>query len=373
MKINNNTEYIESFLALLRAGLWEEDFRLSQFGDMDYDEILRLAQEQSVVGLVTAGIKKTDAVPYEIKLRFIGLAVQIQRGNEEMNRFIAVLVRKLQSVGITPILIKGQGVAQCYERATWRVCGDVDFLLSECNYSRAKSFLNPFASTVNQERLYDKHLSMTVGPWIVELHGNLHCGLSHRIDKVLDELKDDVLGKGNVRTWINGESEILLPGIDDDVIFVFVHILQHFFKGGIGIRQICDLTRLLWTYKDTLNHELLKARIRRMGLMSEWKVFSALAVDYLGMPVAAVPLYSSDKKWSRKAEKILEYVLETGNFGHNRDYSFYRNKNYIKRKSISAWNRVKDLSRHAVIFPINSVRFLIGIFFYGISSVLRGE
>ena len=34
-----------------------------------------------------------------------------------------------------------------------------------------------------------------------------------------------------------------------------------------------------------------------MGLMSEWKAFAAVAVDWLGMPVEAIPLYSSNRKW----------------------------------------------------------------------------
>ncbi len=50
-----------------------------------------------------------------------------------------------------------------------------------------------------------------------------------------------------------------------------------------------------------------------MGLMSEWKAFAALLVDYLGMPVEALPVYDPDRKWSRKASRILSFVLETGN------------------------------------------------------------
>ena len=106
-------------------------------------------------------------------------------------------------------------------------------------------------------------------------------------------------------------------GVNEDAFFVFSHILQHFYKEGIGLRQICDWCRLLWTYRDSLNHGLLESRIKKAGVMTEWKSFAALAVDYLGMPVEAIPLYSDDKKWSRKADKVMDFILETGNFGHN--------------------------------------------------------
>ena len=48
----------EAFFELLRAGLWEKEARLSQFDDIDYSSVLLLAEEQAVVGLVTAGLEQ---------------------------------------------------------------------------------------------------------------------------------------------------------------------------------------------------------------------------------------------------------------------------------------------------------------------------
>ena len=107
--------------------------------------------------------------------------------------------------------------------------------------------------------------------------------------------------------------------------------------------------------------------------MSEWKAFGALAVRYLGMPVDAMPFYSESDCWKRKAEMIMDFVLEVGNFGHNRDNSYFQKHSYFVQKCISAWRRVKDLCRHATIFPVNSVRFFFGIMYNGIVSALRGE
>lgn len=364
-------------LELIKAGLWVDanlNHCVNPDDKLDWGGVYQLAEEQSVFGVVLAGIEHSNVKPpQELLLQWIGQVQMLEQQNKAMNKFVADLIEKLRVAGIYALLVKGQGIAQCYERPLWRSCGDVDLLLSEDDYARAKEFLLPLASSVGTEYYRKKHLGMTIDGWIVELHGHLYSGLSSRVDKGLDEIKNAFFLEGKVRSWMDGRTQVFLPDENEDVVYVFTHILQHFYKGGIGLRQICDWCRLLWTYKDSLNHELLESRLRKMGLMTEWKAFGVFAVDYLGMPVAAMPFYSSDKKWSRKAEKILEYVLGTGNFGHNRDYSFYRNKNYIKKKSISAWNRVKDLSRHAVIFPINSARFLVGIFFYGISSALRGE
>ena len=103
---------------------------------------------------------------------------------------------------------------------------------------------------------------------------------------------------------MNGKTQVFLPGYDCDAIYVFTHILQHFYKGGIGLRQVCDWCRLLWTFKDKLNLELLESQIRKAGLMSEWKAFGVFAVEYLGMPKEAMPFYSDSPKWSIKAKRI---------------------------------------------------------------------
>ena len=39
--------------------------------------------------------------------------------------------------------------------------------------------------------------------------------------------------------------------------------------------------------------------MKEAGVVSEWKAFAAMAVEYLGMPMEAMPLYSDSGKWKR--------------------------------------------------------------------------
>jgi len=359
MQLDDNQQ---TFFALVKAGLWEQDVHLSQLGQIDFNEVYRLAEEQSVVGLVAAGIEHVVdmKIPQQVALAFAGRALQLEQQGLAMNDFVAKLVEQLRSQDIYALLVKGQGISQCYKRPLWRASGDVDLLLSEGNYEKAKAALLPLALDSEQEYKAFKHLGMTMkGGFVVELHGTLHSRLSKRVDKGIDKAQKDVFYGGNVRSWKNGETQVFLPGVDDDVIFIFTHILHHFYIEGIGLRQICDWCRLLWTYRKSINHGLLESRIRKMGLMSEWKAFASVVVDWLGMPVEAMPIYSSDKKWSRKAERIIEFVLESGNFGHNRKAA--------NGKLNSAWNKTQDFARHSRIFPWDSVKF----FFHFLGDGIR--
>ena len=341
-----------AFFELLKAGLWEKEARLSQYNDIDYAAIMRLAEEQSVVGVITAGLEHVVdvKVPKEDLLQFVGSSLQIEQQNKAMNSFVAKVIERLRAAEVYSILVKGQGIAQCYERPLWRSSGDVDLLLSDTNYEKAKQVLLPLAAEVEPEFSSLKHLEMTMkGGFVVELHGLLHSRLSKKVDRVIDEAQRDVFFGGSVRSWQNDGTTVFLPSPDNDVIFVFTHILKHFYIEGIGLRQICDWCRLLWTYREQLNKNLLEQRLKRAGIISEWRAFAALAVDWLGMPVEAMPLYSSEKKWSRKAKKIIAFLLECGNFGYNRQVA--------RGKIGSAWSKTKDFARHFLVFPLDSVKF----------------
>ena len=372
MQRDNN---IQAFFALVKAGLWEQEVRLSQFEKTDFQEVYRIAEEQSVVGLVAAGLEHVVdvTVPKIDVLTFVGSTLQMEQRNKEMNSFLGSIVEKMRKAGIYTILLKGQGVAQCYERPLWRASGDVDFLLHNDDYEKAKVFLSPMASFVASENSYSQHLGITIDTWTVELHGSVHCGLSNRIDKGLDAIRDDVFYGGDVRSWICDRTQVFMPGVNNDSIFLFTHILQHFYKGGIGIRQICDWSRLLWSYRDSIDIGMLERRLRELGLMNEWKAFGTFAVEYLGMPCEAMPFYSGSNRWKRKARLRQSVSLMSGNFGHNRDRSYYEKYPYVIRKFCSFGRRVGDMFSHAQIFPLDSLRFFVGIVFNGLRSAIKGE
>lgn len=365
----------KAFFELLRAGLWEKEVRLSPNKDIDFSAIMRLAEEQSVIGLVAAGLEHVVdvKVPQAWALQFAGQTIQLEQRNKDMDAFIAKLIEKLRNEDIYTLLVKGQGIAQCYERPLWRTCGDVDLLLSEDNYYKAKYYLSSLALSTEKENREVKHFAMNIDGWSVELHGTLRSCTLRQMDKLIDEAQNDILCGGNVRSWQNAGTLVFLPSADNDVVLIFTHILKHFYHGGIGLRQICDWCRLLWVFRESLNSGLLEERIQKAGLMSEWKSFAALAVDYLGMPDEAMPLYSVAPRWSRKAKKILGFVIKTGNFGHNRDLSYYQTKPLFQRKLISFWRQTSDGIYFFFVFPLDSLKVWGRMVTRGLLAVLQAE
>lgn len=388
------------FFAFVRAGLWSDgnqEIRIDETTDWNY--IYQLAQEQSVQGLVLQGIEwfknhnlnvletsgtseraRADLdlnIQKVLLLQWIGVVQVMEQRNKEMNAFIAELIKELRKEDIYAILVKGQGIAQCYEKPLWRSPGDVDLFLSDENYQKAKELLLPLGKIIEPEEVAKKHFAMDVDGWAVELHGTLKSGLSSNVERELDKLQEDSFYGGQVRSWMNGQTQIFLLKAENDAFYVFTHILQHFYKEGVGLRQICDWCRLLFRYRGELDLRILESRIKRAGLMSEWKVFGALVIKHLGFPKEYMPLLNANDvlnaNLKRKADRIMEFILKSGNMGHNRDMSHFCQYPYLIRKCVSMGRRIGDLINHAKIFPLDSLRFFPYMMFNGVRSAMRGE
>ena len=369
-----NANTYELFYELVKAGLWEKEVRLSSYEKVDWQEIYQIASEQSVVGLVTAGLDHLVdlKVPQEVVLTFIGSVLQIEERNKALNEYLAATVEKMRDVGIYTVLVKGQGIAQCYERPLWRTSGDIDLLLSDSNFWKAKNFLDkesgmPREIATNNIR---RHLEYSIDSWVIELHGTLHTDLYGRLDRGVDKAQYRVFYGGEVRSWKDGNTVVFLPSPDNDVIFVFTHILQHFSQGGIGLRQVCDLCRLLHTYRDEINPSRLNERLRKMRLENVWRTFGALAVDYLGMPPEEYPLYEASDSYKKKAGKVIDFVLEVGNMGYKRDTSYTQKYPFIVSKIISFFRETRDIIRHSFIFPEYAIRVWFRMVKNGVESVI---
>lgn len=361
MELSNNHK---AFLALVKAGLWNQTIELHQFGGLDYDTILQLAEEQSVVGLVTAGLElvRDVKVPQEVLLQFIGSTLQVEQRNKEMNAFIPKLFRKLRSDGVDVVLVKGQGAAQCYEKPLWRASGDVDLLLDTENYEKAKKVLIPIAYDVEAEETWKRHQAMKIMGVEVELHGRMPFGLSEKVDEVIDDVINTVHGSqfmvnGCLNTDELDWTDVMVPRADEHVFLVFTHFLRHFFIEGVGLRQLCDWCRMLWAYRESLNYELLEERIRKAGLVTEWQAFASLAVDYLGMPMAAMPLY--DSKFNVKGVHFLKRVIKSGNFGYNNDLSYRTKYTGMRYKIVASWRRFVDFASLVPALPVDAPSFYV--------------
>lgn len=125
------------------------------------------------------------------------------------------------------------------------------------------------------------------------------------------------------------------------------------------MRQICDWCRLLWTYKDSIDRDLLQRRLREAGIVSEWCAFASLAVNHLGMPEDAMPFYNDAHFYKVKVEQLLRRIIRTGNMGHNNDMNYRANHTPFVSNVITFFRRFADFFTLTFVFPKDAPRFFV--------------
>jgi hypothetical protein len=73
-----------------------------------------------------------------------------------------------------------------------------------------------------------------------------------------------------------------------------------------------------------------------------------------------------------KASRVLSFIMNSGNFGNKRDFSYYDKYPKLITKVISFYLHSKDCIFYSTIFPVDSLKVWWILFRRGIMSVVRG-
>ena len=362
------------FFALLRSGLWNEVPERAPFdGGVDWEALYRLSFEQTVGPLVTDGVNRLpkECLPAEPERLdpFLGDMMATAQRNRVLDSFIPKVFHALR--GIPVVLVKGQSLAQDYPDPERRQPGDIDLLLPPSSYAAAMDVLLPKATHISKEDLQTLHQGMHFYSVEVELHGSISTLMSRKLDRQLAALLQEQFDGRTLPTVTIGGAEIPVPEANFNAVYIFVHFLQHYWSGGVGLRQFVDWTTFVSVHKRDIHPVILEQRLEELGLLNLWKVFTGFAQEYLGCPAEKLPLAA--KPNPRKNARIWRYVRRCGNFGKNQDRK-RKKESYLARKIHSLWRLViADRLRHFPVFPKESIRFFLGAFGYGLQRLAKGE
>ena len=362
------------FFALLRSGLWNEVPERAPFaGGTDWEALHDLAFRQTVTPLVTDGINRLPKELLPAEPERLDPFLRDLMATANRNRVLDAFVPKLFDAlaGIPVVLVKGQALAQDYPDPERRQPGDIDLLLLPSSYEAAKDILLPKATTVLDEEKEIWHQGMRFRSVEVEIHGSISTLMSRKLDRKLAALLEEQFDGRPFPAVSIGGAEIPVPDADFNAVYIFVHFLQHYWSGGVGLRQLVDWMTFVSVHKRDIHPVVLEVRLKDLGLLRLWKVFTGFAQEYLGCPVEKLPLAAAPDPG--KNARIWRYIRRCGNFGKNVDRS-RGEESYLVRKVHSLWRLVvADRLRHFRVFPQESVRFFLGAFGYGLQRLAKGE
>ncbi|MEG1580428.1 MAG: nucleotidyltransferase family protein [Bacteroidaceae bacterium] len=304
------------FLDLIRFALMGKDLPTCKIHQTEWADLLKMAKEQAVVGLLYAALEKMpqDRRPQrEALLDFFSIVLQIEQANHKLNTSICSLFAIYRKLGGNPMLLKGQGVGKCYLHPEWRNSGDIDVFVSQ-NFDKVHEWTIANGEEAQEyEPDFDKHVNFKWDGVTVENHFLLARFYNRRTDRSMQAITQEGLKiEAPLLVQIEGQDIELLPPTLG-LLQLITHFSHHLMDWGVGIRQLCDIVMYMHTYHRQINAERLNRWLTELDLARSAGAVATIGVRYLGLPTEEVPLHT--KQGERYADKLLQLVMESGNFG----------------------------------------------------------
>ena len=318
---------------ILRGELWGTGLSFSQLSHSEFEELMALAGEQTVTGLVgDCLIKNNIKLEREDALGLYAKMKAIEKANARVNENLVSFVNFMERKGIDYIIVKGQVAGSFYPNPNARMSGDVDLYFVGENYEKIKGLVEQRLGKQLSKLSDGKHVEFEVNGVIFELHDKLSRLATRKHQAYWDQMIDNAILEGTDTVMINGK-EIKTLSAPYNAMYIFVHLFYHMTASGVGLRQLCDWAMVLNrthpnppclgrgsdtaesnNKKSSLNREDIGGSLKELGYFKAYKAMGAFLVEYLGLPEEQFPfaLTEKDRKW---VETIKKNILKRGNFG----------------------------------------------------------
>ena len=246
----------EQFFQLLRLSMGVKEQKDFEATAEDWQWLHKEANRQSLTGVIYGGVSQLPAdqqPPVDLLIQWICQADVINGKNELFNQESARLTKLFSDAGRRTAILKGQANARLYPDKFSRQTGDIDIWVeggqeSVINLLISMGLLDEIPKTVNT-RKHDKpnlsyhhvHLTANEKKVSIEVHfrpssGNYNPFTNKRLQLWLNA---EILNTEVVEEGFN------VPSVRFALMMQLSHIQHHFFRGGIGLRQVCDYYMLL--------------------------------------------------------------------------------------------------------------------------------
>ena len=327
----------EILIALLREAVTGEAAAVS--GVPDWRRVLQLARIHGVEPLLADVILRLPAEQQPDKPTVM-MMKQLCLHNMQLQTYwrqcIAKAVSALRKADIEPVLLKGFGLAEHYDKPYLRSWGDADIWVGIANYHPACGIMrNTFPEAIHHDEEYEelKHYGIVFPDGkAIELHRIAMDFPTPEEDRLWQTLEVPAMQAAvnnekcqlsivnSQSSIVNRKSSIIncqltIPPEPFNLLFVFLHAWEHFCGSGMPLKQLADIVLLVRDdYAALPDAEkqafdaFLRTWIRRFHVREAWQLIAYAAWYVFGV---TMPLYTPAAPTARQ-KLFLQTVLREG-------------------------------------------------------------
>ena len=239
------------------------------------------------------------------------------------------LHRLMEQNDIPYCALKGVASAYYYPDPSLRDMGDVDFLVAEKDFERAKKAVLSAGFTVDHGDDPDSfHTCFKRPPLSIwEQHRSVNGVPGGEIG---EKIKAEINRTIETSELITLDGAVCrIPDAFHHGLIMLLHTASHLTSEGIGLRHLCDWAVFADKLGSSEFRSLFEDKLKGFGLWRFAQILTMVSEKYLG---------ASKKEWAQipgftdeQLEAVIVDILSGGNFGR-RDMNRYREIKYISNR-----------------------------------------
>ncbi len=289
-----------------------------------------MARKQSLLGVIFDGVQKmSDAtklkgesieMDVDLLMTWMGKCKQIEKRNHQLDEAAVKVSAWFQKKDFRSCILKGQGNALMYPHPAHRTPGDIDLWVS----GKPLNVIRFVHSIAPDEKATYHHIDFPAFNGIpVEVHYRpcylLNPLRNHRLQKFFRQsAEEQFMHKACIE-----DTAVAIPTLRFNVVYQLVHIYNHLFQEGIGLRQIVDYYFVIKSLPKVsqigANSDAFRHDLRYFGLWNFCGAVMYVLHEALGLPEDKMIVPMDE----RRGKLLLDEIMSGGNFGHyDERYSF---------------------------------------------------
>ena len=274
--------------------------------DADWHRLFEFCKKQALIGVGFTALEHLHTMgiecPLDIGMKWMAMALHIERQNDKRNQQCAELTRRYKHDGLSTCILKGQGNLLNYPEhlRKRRQCGDIDVWTAPlppsggcCNSTDKDAGIAIVVQTgKNKVEYVEYHGHKAIREYVRMLHrleGNIEKPVIryHHIEAPkIDGTEVEVhfrpcyahspLRNRRMQRWFNDHADVCMknkthmgfavPTASVNVIYQMCHLFSHYFDEGLGLRQLMDYYYTLKIWHNDLEE---KKELESRGMLIE--------------------------------------------------------------------------------------------------------
>lgn len=319
----------KQLLELIKVAIWPQyRVRADGFDTCDWNQLLKLSEVQTIVGLTFLGIQRINEKYPDCKLDFETLIewtvrVEMQKGTYKSHvKALKKINASLNRANINHVFMKGLICGARYQEPSLRLCGDIDYVVGQEDYKRTMEVMDAIGS-VDNDFVHDLHGMAFVDGVTIEPHYKVQNYQNRGHNKAMQRMFEETFPGRLEYIEIEDESVPVFPKVFEGVILIS-HMVKHVYGEGLGLRQVIDYALFLQQEYKNINKEEYVVCLRQMSMVRAHRIFVRICEEYLGLSTDICRLQYTEKE-KTFAFKLMEDIMRVGNFGRG-EYVFRHEK-----------------------------------------------